>query len=226
MPPSRTPAAADYSAVDTFDDVGEAYQVAFDRVPAQVRSLEWIISKLPTKATVIDVGCGTGKPACEMLAEAGHQVTGIDITPRMIDIAKRQVPTATFIVADSRIWEPSHGESYDGVVSYFSWIAGMKQKDIRTFFHRAYGWLKPGGHFVFGTVTVAGEDMSIKWMGRDAVVSSLDAEETLAAIKNAGFLVEKEDTEMFQPKGAEAGLCKAEDAWEEPHFFVYARKPT
>lgn len=222
MPPSDT--TAGYSATDTFEGLAEAYQVAFDRVPAQVRSLEWVISKLPAKATIVDVGCGTGKPACEMLAEAGHQVTGIDITPDMIELAKKQVPRATFVVADSRTWEPSQGESFDGVVSYFSWIAGMKQNDIRTFFRRAYGWLKPGGYFIFGTVTVPGEEMTIQWMGREAVVSSLDAKDTRAAIKDAGFVVEKDETEMYQPKGVEAGLDEGE-AWEEPHYFVYARKP-
>ncbi|KAK4541589.1 hypothetical protein LTR36_007886 [Oleoguttula mirabilis] len=215
-----------YSAADTFDDVGEAYQVAFDRVPAQVRSLDWILTQLPRKSVVLDVGCGTGKPACEMLAGAGHNVTGIDISPKMIEVARRQLPSAKFMVADSRVWEPPHGEAYDGIVSYFSWIAGVKQNDIRVFFQRAYGWLKPGGAFVFGTVTVPGEDMAINWMGRDVIASSLNAEETIAAIKEAGFVVEKDEREMYLPRVAEAGLCDAEDAEEEPHLFVYARKAT
>ena len=80
---------------------------------------------------VLDVGSGTGKPACEMLANAGLDVTGIDITPKMVEIAREQVPKADFTVADSRQWEPPSGEaSFDGVVSYFAFVAGVSQTDI------------------------------------------------------------------------------------------------
>lgn len=214
-----------YSAVQTFDDLGSVYGDAFDRVPAQVRSLEWMTSNLLPNAKVLDVGCGTGKPGCEILANAGLDVTGIDITPRMIDIAKTNVPKAKYEVADSRVWEPSAGAaSFDGVVSYFAFIAAVSQADIRTFFQRAYKWLRPGGLFVFGTVAVPGENLAIKWLGRDVVVSGLSSEDNLSSIKDAGFTIIKQETEMYMPRAAEHGICKPEEVWEEEHLFVYARK--
>ena len=213
-----------YSAVDTFGELGERYEAAFDRVPAQVRSLEWLLKQLPRHAKVVDVGCGTGKPACEMLAEAGHDVTGIDITPKMIEIARRQVPKAKFEVADSRSWTNTAPQC-DGIVSYFAFIAAVTQDDIRTFFRQAYASLKPGGNLVFGTVPVEGENVGIRWMGKDIIVSSLSAEETVKAIKAAGFEIEFQETASYMPKAVEAGICAAEDVWEEPQLFVYAQKP-
>ena len=46
---------------------------------------------------VVDLGCGSGIWAKE-LAEAGFEVTGVDISAAMIELARRRVPEATFHV--------------------------------------------------------------------------------------------------------------------------------
>jgi cyclopropane fatty-acyl-phospholipid synthase-like methyltransferase len=156
-----------YVALDTYQDIGARYQIAFDRVPGQVRSVEWLISQLPKGSRFVDIGCGTGRPVCEMLALAGHDVQGVDLTPNMIKAAKEQVPNAKFEVADGREWQPSplNGQ-LDAVTSYFAFLAGTKQEDGRQFFKRAYSWLRPGGLFVYGTVPLDAEDVELQWMGR------------------------------------------------------------
>lgn len=213
-----------YSAATTFGELGAAYEQAFNRVPAQVRSVEWAIKQVPSGAKVLDVGCGTGKPACEMFVQAGLDTTGIDITPEMIEIAKKNVPGGKYEVMDSRTWQPPNGVKYDGIVSYFAFIAGVSQADIKQYFKTAHGWLKPGGTFVFGTVPVVGENQTIKWLGKDAVVSGLSVEGNLEAIKDAGFAVEQNFVETFKPTAAEAGICKEDDVWPEDHLFVHCKK--
>ena len=57
-----------------------------------------------TSGTVLDLGCGSGIWARELL-DAGDQVTGIDLSPAMIEIARRRAPEAAFTVGsflDSR----------------------------------------------------------------------------------------------------------------------------
>ena len=46
---------------------------------------------------IVDLGCGSGIWAKE-LVDAGYEVTGVDISPAMIDIARRRVPQAEFHV--------------------------------------------------------------------------------------------------------------------------------
>lgn len=215
-------------AVEVFDQVAHGYEEAFDHVPAQVQSLKWIISQLPPHSKVVDVGCGTGRPACSMLVEANHDVLGVDITPSMIELARERVPEAKFEVADGRTWKPARDGELDGVVSYFSFLCGVTQADIRAFFPRAYAWLRPGGLFVFGTSPVEGEQVEIRWMGTRMVVSSLSAENTLQAIKDAGLVVEKVESAVYKPKferTVHEGLCEEGDLGEEQHLFVYCRKP-
>ena len=60
----------------------------------QMRAL--MLSRLPTDlrgARVLDAGCGTGAMASE-LALRGAQVTAVDISPQLIDIAKRRLHPA------------------------------------------------------------------------------------------------------------------------------------
>ena len=210
------------SAAALFDDIGKAYQVAFDHVPGQLRSLDWVISNLKPGSKVLDIGSGTGRPACQLLVQAGFNVTGIDISPVMVRIASEQVPQARFVQEDWRNWKPD--EDFDAIVVYFSIIADVTQQDIRDFFGLVYKWLAPGGYFVFATVPVAGENATIKFLGRSVVVSGLDVQGNLKAIESAGFTIEKHECDSFKPKGEESGLCDDPAAEEEPHLFVYARK--
>src|ERR1051325_9609955 len=45
-----------------------------------------------TQATILDIGCGTGSLSI-VLAELGHTVTGIDLSPAMISLAQTKAAT-------------------------------------------------------------------------------------------------------------------------------------
>ncbi len=48
----------------------------------------WIAERLPGPVTLLDVGCGAGL-AAEALARRHHTVTGIDLAPAVLDVARR-----------------------------------------------------------------------------------------------------------------------------------------
>jgi len=50
------------------------------------RLREWVPN---SAAAVLDVGCGTGSLAL-LLAEQGHRVTGVDLSPVMVERARRK----------------------------------------------------------------------------------------------------------------------------------------
>jgi trans-aconitate methyltransferase len=57
------------------------------------------IKSMPNEAKILD--CGPGQDS-EVFAKLGFNVTGIDITPEFVDMAKRRVPEASFIQMDMK----------------------------------------------------------------------------------------------------------------------------
>lgn len=212
------------NAEDLFDSVGPSYEDAFATCTEQQASVDWLIQRLPPNATVLDIGCGTGRPVCSALAAAGHSAIGIDISGAMIDAARHNVPAARFEKADIKTFTPGEGNKYDAITVYFSLIASVTQQEIKDVFAKIHSWLKPGGFFVFATVPISGESLEIFWMGRPITVSSLSQEEALEALKAIGFQVLRADSSKFLPKAAQAGICEEKDVWEEDHLFVYTKK--
>ena len=85
------------------------------------------IESMPSSAKILDCGCGPGQDS-EVFAKLGFNVTGIDITPEFVKMAKRRVPEATFIQMDMR--EVSLPPStFDGVWVSFS-LLHIHQADV------------------------------------------------------------------------------------------------
>lgn len=92
---------------------------------------------------VLDVACGTGDMAVELLRQ-GCSVTGVDLSKEMMAIAKRKAPQAEYSLADvERL--PFGDASFDAVTCAFG---------VRNFVHLEQGLhemlrvLKPGGRMV------------------------------------------------------------------------------
>ena len=216
------------TAEQAFDSVGPAYEAAFADLPEQAHSIQWLVSQLDAAdikpAKFVDIGCGTGRPVCSSLADAGHDVLGIDVSSAMITAARERVPNARFEQLDFRNFNPPQ-QSLDAASAYFSLIADVTQEEIRDCVAKIYDFLRPGGLFVFATLPLDVQSLQVKWMGRPVTVSSLAPQAAVEMIRNVGFELVYDAVTRFTPKGAEAGICQQEDVWEEPHLFVYARKP-
>lgn len=70
---------------------------------------------------VLDVGCGSGTMLVAA-AKAGVRAVGIDVSPAMVDAARRRVPDVTVVAADAQTADLASlapGEPFDRVVSRF-----------------------------------------------------------------------------------------------------------
>src|ERR1035438_7510961 len=77
------------------------------------------LARLPRRAAILDVCCGTGYLAGLLLAR-GHSVTGIDCSPVMIEWGRKNQPAGDFQVADAtRFKLPG---AFDAAVSTFDSI--------------------------------------------------------------------------------------------------------
>lgn len=100
---------------------------------------------------LVNYGCGTGRHDIE-LTKLGYRCTGIDVSPLMIDIAKKNAEdegmNIDFSVADIRKFEPE--ERYDAVISLFHVMSYQNSnEDIITAFQSARKALSKDGVFLF-----------------------------------------------------------------------------
>ena len=103
---------------------------------------------------VLNIGCGTGKHDIE-LKKLGYEISGIDLSNSMIEIAKKNNPDVSYEVGDARCY---HSEKiYDAVVSLFHVMSYHNtNEDIENACKTAHSCLKTNGIFVFDVWFEAG----------------------------------------------------------------------
>jgi SAM-dependent methyltransferase len=168
-------------------------------------------ARLPARAAVLDLGCGCGVPAARFLADAGHRVTGVDISDVQIERARRLVPGGAFIRADATRLdlEPA---SFDAVVCLYTLIH-MPLPEQPRLLRRIAGWLRPGGWLLATAGQDAWTGTEDNWLDGPAPMwwSHADATTYRSWIRQADMTI---TAETFIPEGTSG------------HSLFWARRPT
>jgi SAM-dependent methyltransferase len=92
------------------------------------------------RTRLLDIGCGSGYAAA-MAAALGATVTGIDITPELIEIARERVPSATFVTGGMDVL-PFDAGVFDAAVAFNAFqFADVPAQAVR----EAARVVRPGG---------------------------------------------------------------------------------
>lgn len=104
---------------------------------------------------ILDAGCGTGNYSVK-LAQLGAQVTGIDLSNGMLDIARAKVATFPDQLTFQQM-DMSHldfvDEAFDAV---FSMTAIEFIEDLSALYEEFERVTKPGGYILLGQITQSG----------------------------------------------------------------------
>jgi SAM-dependent methyltransferase len=199
---------------DGYDQIAERYSAwtGTELRGPRARYLEIVDKHVPAGASVLELGCATGVPVTRALA-ARYQVTGVDISPRQIEIAKWNVPTASFNVADmSTLDLPA--SSVDAVVAFYA-ITHVPRDEQPALLSNIVHWLRPGGLFV--ATLGAGDDPGTvvdDWLGAPMFFSGFNAATSERLVTEAGFDILSADE-----------ITEDEDGVPVTFLWVVARKP-
>jgi len=160
--------------------------------------LDDLHGRLPASSTVLDLGCGCGVPVARSLANAGHHVTGIDISDVQVERARRLVPTGTFLRADAtQVDLPS--ASFDAVVCLYALIH-LPLADQPRLITNIASWLRPGGWLLTTVGSNAWTGTDANWLDGPAAMwwSQADTATYRTWLREAGLEIAAED---FVPEG-------------------------
>lgn len=141
-------------AVDGKVDATSGGDMLTQRLLAHV---PFLVSEKAAKALVI--GLGSGVTASAALTHDPLSVTAVEISPDVVEAARRffadannhvlQNPKLTLVIGDARQHVLATKESYDVIISEPSnpWMAGVSALFTREFFEGVRGRLSPGGVF-------------------------------------------------------------------------------
>jgi SAM-dependent methyltransferase len=191
--------------VGLYDD----HAVAWDDVRGTSAALEkpWLdrfAALLPAGATVLDVGCGGGRPIAADLIERGFRVTGIDSSPTLVELCGVRFPEQEWIVADMRALDL--GRRFDGLIAWHSSFH-LTQEEQRALFPRLAAHAAPGAPLMFTSGDEAGVRLG-EWQGEPLYHASLAPEEYEALLARSRFDVVERRRRDPDCGGACVWLCR------------------
>lgn len=105
---------------DTWNNIASLYQDKFMNLDLYNDTYDFICNTIATpNAKLLEIGCGPGNITKYLLSQRpDFDIFGIDIAPNMIELAKKNNPTANFAVIDSREIK-NLDKKYDGIIVGF-----------------------------------------------------------------------------------------------------------
>jgi SAM-dependent methyltransferase len=180
--------------MDNFDLYANYYDLIYNQkdYSSEVVYVNKLIKKFSERKieTVLDLGCGTGKHA-NLLSESGYEVDGVDISPKMIQLASKSfVSNDKLRFFEGDINSYSTGKKYDLVTSLFHVISYQNTNDeLLATFNNAAIHLKENGLFIFdfwygpGVLTEPPE-VREKFLSNDKIEISRKATPVMHSDKN------------------------------------------
>ncbi|MFJ3790591.1 class I SAM-dependent methyltransferase [Kitasatospora sp. NPDC090091] len=189
----------------SYDTVAEDYQ---ERIGGELadkpvdRALLGAVLEEAAGGPVADLGCGPGHVAA-WLAEQGAEVVGIDLSPGMVAVARREHPAVEFREGDLLRLPAADGE-FAAAVALYS-VIHLEPHELKPAFAEMRRVLRPGGVLLVSFHLGAEVRRLEEWWGHavDVDFHFLDQDAVAEQLTEAGFAVEARLQRAPRPHEAE-----------------------
>ena len=147
--------------------------------------LDRFLDFVPDRAAILDIGCGFGAPIAAYLIAQGFKITGVDSSPAMIALCRRDFPEHDWRVADMR--ELDLGQRFGGILAWDSFFH-LTYDDQRRMFSIFAAHTAPGAPLMFTSGPDHGEAIGNLY-GEPLYHASLAQDEYRALLTANGFTV-------------------------------------
>ena len=145
--------------------------------------IERFHSLLQPSSHILDLGCGSGQPVARHLIEAGHELTGVDSSSRMIDLCSERFADHQWLNADMRSLELN--QQFAGILAWNSFFH-LAHEDQRRMFPVFQRHAASGALLMFTSGPSHGEAIG-QFEGETVYHASLDPQEYRDLLERHGF---------------------------------------
>ena len=172
---------------DGYNQISDLYNSRrLEKLVVNSKYFDALSNYFPKNGEFLDLGCGSGIPVMKYFIERGLTGTGIDISEKMIELGKKQVPDGKFICGD--MMEHDFADNHFClIVSTFA-IIHVPRQDQFKLLHNIYDWLKKGGvsYLVLGNENIK-EEIKENWHGVKMYWSYYTSREYQGMLDKIGF---------------------------------------
>ena len=177
----------DKNVFKVYDEVSEWFNENRSKHLIELKYLQELLSHLPEKSEILDLGCGTGKPIMEYFLSQNYRVIGVDASWKMLEIAKSNFPNNEFYLMDMRSLKIER--KFDAIIAWHSFFH-LPVDDQEKLIPKLSNLLNPNGLFLF----TSGPENGISWgkiNGQDLFHASLSESQYKNLLQNNNFKVIK-----------------------------------
>jgi ubiquinone/menaquinone biosynthesis C-methylase UbiE len=203
---------------DVYNTVAMEYAEKFrgehDKKPQDREILQRFSKEVSGRKPVWDFGCGPGETT-QYLSNLGIEISGLDISEKLIEQARLNHPNITFRKGDILELE-FENESIAAIVAFYA-IVNFSQKQVGKAFSEIFRALKPGGLLLF-TYHIGDEELHLdEFLGKNVEIDFMffKSDFIFNCIKEKGF----ENIEIIERDPY------PEVEYQSRRAYVFAKKP-
>ena len=142
----------------------------------------------PGRARVLDAACGPGNVSRYLMTQRPElDLLGIDLAPRMVELAREAVPSARFAVHDCRHLADLQ-RRFDGIICAFG-LPYLSGEEATAFIRAAGEALERGGALYLSTMLGKSEDSGFERCrtGEQVYISYHSEQQVVSSLRGCGF---------------------------------------
>lgn len=179
-----------------YDAIAEIFFAQRATALRERKFIDALLAETPAGASVLDLGCGTGRPIAEELLRRGFRVTGVDGSAKMLAIARRIIPDARLLLG--RLETVEFTETFAAAVAWDS-LFHVERRHHAAIYARLARWIVPGGRLLLSSGGTEDPGFIDAMHGETFFYSSWTPQKVGELLEAAGFVVEL--CELDQPEG-------------------------
>lgn len=149
--------------------------------------------------TVLDLGCGNGR-ALKYFVDKGFQGIGVDVSDKMLDLAKKHVPKGKYLKKDFTKLDLK-SNSIDAVISFFA-LNHIPKDQFKIVINLCKQFLRNGGYLLLGMVKGNEEGYFKGFYGKKMTLygAAYLEKEIVDILGSMGFEILNKEVEHFKGK--------------------------